>query len=87
MSWSAGSKLKSTNRCSSGVRDLLREALHLLVKLLTALAFLLFLLNLVLVTISVLALPVDCLIELDVGRFAEELDVLKTMRRSRGMNA
>jgi len=69
--------------------DLLGEGFELSVEGLSKFPFLLLELDLVLVSVSVLPLLVSCLIELDVGGFARELDVLEKRQkegRSRGQS-
>lgn len=69
---------KGAHGCCGSFGDLLRELFELPVKHLTTLALLLLKLNFVLVTITILALPVTGLVELDIGGFSEELNVLES---------
>ena len=62
------------------VGNLLSEAVEEPVQVLPTAPFFLLLLEFVLVTVSVLPLAVARLIELDIGRFAVELDVLRLLR-------
>jgi len=64
-------------RVVRGDGDLLGEGFELSVEGLSQFPFLLLELDLVLVSVSVLPLLVSCLVELDVGSFARELDVLQ----------
>lgn len=66
----------STYRSGGSLRDSLRKELKLLVEHLSPSPFLLFHLYLILVTITVFPLSVTRLIELNVGSFSEELNVL-----------
>ena len=68
---------KKTHRYCSGLGNLLRELLEFPVEQLATFAFLLLKFDFVFVTLAILPLAVSCLIKLHVGRFTEELDVLK----------
>lgn len=63
----------------TGFRNLLGEALEQTIELRTSAALLLFCLELVFIAISVLALTVSRLVELDVSRLAVELDISRLL--------
>lgn len=64
---------------STGFRNLLGEALEQTIELRTSAALLLFCLELVFIAVSVLALTVARLVELDVSRLPVELDISRLL--------
>jgi hypothetical protein len=66
-----------THRIRISIHTFLCEGIELLVERMPSFPFTLLQLDLVFITVSVLPLPVPRLVELDVRRFAIELNVLK----------
>jgi hypothetical protein len=65
-----------TYRHGGRLSDLFCKELELLIQHLPSLPFLLFHLDLIFVPITMLPFSIPCLVELDIGSFAEELDIL-----------
>ena len=66
-----------THRGCGGFGNFLCELLELSIQHLTTFPLLLFELNFVLVAVTILALPISCLVELNVRSFTEELYILR----------